>query len=79
MASERGEFLRTAWLAMVDPERPVFADGCRLRTSLSPVHRYFPRGERSRLSVPRTLGRKPTLLASMTLFEMGPSLALEGP
>ena len=39
---------------------------------------YAPRGERLRLSVPRKRGKNTTLLSSMTLSGMGPSLAVEG-
>ncbi len=62
----------------VDPERLVFVDECGLHTSLAPIYGYAPRGERLRLSVPRSRGRNTTLLASMTIEGMGPSLAVEG-
>ncbi|MBA2511335.1 MAG: IS630 family transposase [Rubrobacteraceae bacterium] len=81
-AAERDEFLRAAWRAMVAaavaPKKLVFVDECGLHTSLAQIYGYAPRGERLRLSVPRTRGRNTTLLASMTIEGMGPSLAVEG-
>ena len=64
--------------ARVAPERLVFVDECGTHTSLSPIYGYAPKGERLRLSVPRKRGKNTTLLASMTLQGMGPSLAVEG-
>jgi transposase len=64
--------------ATVDPERLLFVDECGTHTSLAPIYGYAPRGERLRLSVPRRRGKNTTLLSSMTLHGMGPSLAVEG-
>ena len=64
--------------AAVKPERLVFVDECGTHTSLGPIYGYAPRGERLRLSVPRKRGKNTTLLASMTIEGMGPSLAVEG-
>jgi transposase len=64
--------------AVVAPERLVFVDECGTHTSLSPIYGYAPRGERLRLSVPRGRGKNTTLLSSMTIKGMGPSLAVEG-
>jgi transposase len=81
-AAERDEFLRAAWRMMVvevvDPTKLVFVDECGTHTSLAPVYGYCPKGERLRLSVPRNRGKNTTLLASITLEGMGPSLAVEG-
>jgi transposase len=81
-AAERHEFLRAAWRVMVggalDPRRLLFIDECGTHTSLAPVYGYAPRGERLGLSVPRNRGKNTTLLASITLEGMGPSLAVEG-
>jgi len=65
-----------AWA--VAPEKLVFVDECGLHTSLAPIYGYAPRGERLRLSVPRNRGKNTTLLCSMTIGGMGPSLAVEG-
>ena len=64
--------------AVVEPERLVFVDERGTHTSLAPLYGYAPRGERLRLSVPRRRGKNTTLLSSMTLWGMGPSLAVEG-
>jgi transposase len=74
--------LRAAWrmmvAAVVAPERLVFVEECGTHTSMAPIHGYAPKGERVRLSVPRGRGKNTTLLSSMTLCGMGPSLAVEG-
>ena len=64
--------------AVVEPERLIFVDECGTHTSLAPIYGYAPRGERLRLRVPRRRGKNTTLLASMTLEGMGPTLAVEG-
>lgn len=68
--------MMVAWA--VDPGRLVFVDECGLHTSLAQVYGYAPKGERLRLSVPRARGRNTTLISSMTIEGMGPSLAVEG-
>jgi len=62
----------------VEPERLVFVDECGTHTSLAPLYGYAPIGERLRLSVPRKRGKNTTLLSSMSLEGMGPSLTVEG-
>jgi len=64
--------------ATVAPERLVFVDECGTHTSLSPIYGYAPKGERLRLSVPRRRGKNTTVLSSITLRGMGPTLAVEG-
>jgi transposase len=64
--------------AVVEPERLIFVDECGTHTSLGPIYGYAPRGERLHLSVPRNRGKNTTLLCSMTIEGMGPSLAVEG-
>ena len=64
--------------AVVDPESLVFVDECGVHTSLVPIYGYAPRGERLHLPVPRNRGKNTTLLSSMTIEGMGPSLAVEG-
>ena len=68
--------LGVAWAVV--PERLVFVDECGLHTSLAPIYGYAPEGERLRLPVPRGRGKNTTLLSSMTMEGMGPSLAVEG-
>jgi transposase len=82
VATQRDAFLRAAWRVMVaakvEPERLVFVDECGTHTSMAPIYGYAPRGERLRLAVPRRRGKNTTLLSSMTMWGMGPSLAVEG-
>jgi transposase len=64
--------------AVVKPERLIFVDECGTHTSLGPIYGYAPRGERLYLSVPRNRGKNTTLLSSMSLEGIGPSLTVEG-
>ncbi len=64
--------------AVVEPERLIFVDECGTHTSLSPIYGYAPRGERLYLPVPRGRGKNTTVLSSMSVEGMGPSLAVEG-
>jgi len=81
-ASERDEFLRAAWRVLVcgrvDGRRFVFVDECSTNTSLSPIYGWSRRGQRVCFEAPRNWGANVTLLSSMTLAGMGPSLAVEG-
>ena len=74
--------MRAAWRATVaeeiDPERLVFVDECGTHASMAPIYGYAPRGQRLRLRVPRKRGKNTTLLSSISLEGMGPSLAVEG-
>jgi transposase len=82
-ASERDEFLRAAWRALVsgrvDGRRLVFVDECSTNTSLSPIYGWSRRGKRLHFEVPRNWGVNLTLLSSMSIEGMGPSMAVEGP
>jgi len=62
----------------MDPSKLVFVDECGTHTSLAPVYGYSPRGERLKLAVPRNRGKNTTLLASMSLEGMGPSMVVHG-
>ena len=81
-ASERDEWLRATWQAMVaekiDPKRLVFVDEMGTNTSLSPRYAYAPKGQRAHAKVPRNRGKNTTLLSSISVEGMGPSLAVEG-
>jgi transposase len=81
-ASERDEFLRAAWRALVageiHAERLVFVDEMGSNISLAPAYAWSRRGERAIASVPRNWGKNVTLLASMSSEGMGPCLAVEG-
>jgi transposase len=56
----------------------VFVDECGTHTSLAPIYGYAPKGERLRLWVPRKRGKNTTVISSMSLGGMGPTLAVEG-
>ena len=65
----------------IDPERLVFVNECGTHTSLAPRSTAtHPKASAFvlRLSVPRKRGKNTTLLSSMTVGGMGPSLAVEG-
>ena len=65
-ASERDEFLRAAWRALVaettEASRLVFVDEMGSNTSLSPLYAWSRRGERAAGTVPRNWGANVTLL-----------------
>ena len=56
----------------------VLKDECSTNVSLRPLYAWSPRGERALYSAPRNGGANVTLLSSMALSGMGPSLAVEG-
>jgi transposase len=62
----------------LDARTLVFVDEMGTNTSLSPLYGWSKKGERTRCSVPRNRGKNTTLLSSMTIEGMGPSLAVEG-
>ena len=61
-----------------DPQRLIFVDEMGANTSLSPLRAWSRRGQRAHGSVPRNRGKNTTLLSSMSVEGMGPSLAVEG-
>ncbi len=62
----------------IDPKRLVFVDEMGANTSLSALRAWSRLGRRAYCSVPRNRGPNTTLLSSMTVEGMGPSLAVEG-
>jgi transposase len=82
-ASERDEFFRAAWRALVSGRlragRFVFVDECSTNPSLSPIDGWSRRGSRVYFEVPRNWGANVTLVSSMSLEGMGALLAMEGP
>ncbi len=62
----------------VETERLVFADEMGTNTSLSPVYAWAPKGRRAYWAVPRNRGPNTTVLSSMSVEGMGPSLTVEG-
>jgi transposase len=73
--------LRLLWstqIGCIDPERLVFVDEMGTHTSLSPLYAYAPVGERAFFKIPRNRGTNTTVLSSLCLEGMGPSVAVEG-
>jgi transposase len=69
------------WRSVVgglDGKLLVFVDEMGTHTSLAPLYGYSPRGQRAFFKVPRNRGTNTTLLSSMSLEGMGPSMAVEG-
>jgi DDE superfamily endonuclease len=62
----------------VEAKRLVFVDEIGTNTSLSPTYGWSKKGQRAHCSVPRKRGKNTTVLSSMTLEGMGPSLSVEG-
>ncbi len=58
--------------------RLVFVDEMGSNTSLHELYAYSPRGERAYCSVARNRGKNTTLISSMSLSGMGPSMVVEG-
>lgn len=58
--------------------RLVFVDEMGSNTSLHELYAYAPKGERAYCSVARNRGKNTTLLSSMSLSGMGPSMVVEG-
>ncbi len=82
VASERDEEARGAWrerLSSVDAERLVFVDESSTNVAFAPRYARAPRGERAKGSAPRNWGKNVTLISSITLSGMGPSMSIEGP
>ena len=70
-----------AWRSVVgglDSPSMVFVDEMGTHTSLAPLCGYSPRGQRAFFKIPRNRGTNTTLLSSMSLDGMGPSMATEG-
>ncbi|CAN5722432.1 hypothetical protein BH20ACT11_BH20ACT11_03800 [soil metagenome] len=74
--------MRAAWRVLVsgrlEARRFVFVDECSTNTSLSPIYGWSRRNRRVFFEVPRNWGANVTLLSSMSMSGMGPSLAVEG-
>ncbi len=62
----------------LDARSLVFVDEMGTNISLSPIYGWAKKGERAHCSVPRNRGKNTTLLSSMSMEGMGPSLAVEG-
>ena len=62
----------------VEPSGLVFVEEMGTNTSLSAVYAWAPKGQRACWSVPRNRGANTTVLSSMGVEGMGPSLTVEG-
>ena len=63
----------------VEAERLVFSQNeMGTNTSLSPVYAWAKKGQRAHWCVPRNRGANTTVLSSMSVEGMGPSLTVEG-
>ena len=62
----------------LDSRSLVFVDEMGAHTSLAPLYGYSTRGQRAFFKVLRNRGTNTTLLSSMSLEGMGPSMAIEG-
>jgi hypothetical protein len=62
----------------LDARSLVFVDEMGTNTSLSPLYGWTEKSQRAYCSVPRNRGKNTTLLSSMSMEGMGPSLAVEG-
>jgi transposase len=65
-------------ISTLDAQRLVFVDEMGTNTSLGLIYAYSLRGYRAYAKVPRNRAPNTTLLSSMSLEGMGPSLAVEG-
>jgi transposase len=65
-------------LCGLDARRLVFVDEMGTNPSLAPLYAYSPKGHRAYTRVPRNRGKNTTLLSSISLEGIGPSLAVEG-
>ena len=74
--------MRAAWRLLVAgklcAKKLVFVDEMGSNTSLHELYAYAPRGQRAYCSVARNRGKNTTLLSSMRLSGMGPSMVVEG-
>ena len=81
-ASERDGALRRSWsrlAALVDPSAWVWLDETGSNLGYTPTHAYAPRGQRAYASAPRNQGENKTVLASLSLAGIGPTLRFDGP
>lgn len=64
---------------MIRPEDLVFLDETGSHLGYTPTHAWAPRGQRAAASAPRNQGENKTVLASLSLAGVGPTLRFDGP
>ncbi len=62
----------------MDPRRLVFVDESSTNVAFTPRYARAPTGERAYGKAPRNWGKNVTLISSITLEAMGPSMSIEG-
>jgi transposase len=80
-ASEQKEEDRAAWREQaqtLDAKKLIFLDECGSNIALTRLYARSPKGERAYGAVPRNKRANITLLAALSLQEMGEALILEG-
>jgi transposase len=79
---ERDEWVGAAWRVTVaneiNPQRLMFVDEMGANIALHSQYAWSERGQRTRCSVPRNRGKNTTLLASISVEDMGSSLVVTG-
>lgn len=81
-ASERDGVVRRAWskrAALVDPVAWVWLDETGSHLGYTPTHARAPRGRRAYAVAPRHRGENKTVLASLSLAGVGPTMRFDGP
>lgn len=81
-ASERDWVARRVWsklAALVDPWAWIWLDETGSHLGYTPTHARAPRGQRAHASAPRNKGENKTVLASLSLAGVGPTMRLDGP
>jgi transposase len=80
-ATERDEEKRGAWRRRyggVDPRRFVFVDESSTNVRMVPLRARAPRGQRAFGKAPKNWDKNVTLISSISLEGMGPSMSIEG-
>jgi transposase len=80
-ATERDEEKRRAWRRRyggVDPGRFVFVDESSTNVRMVPLRARAPRGQRAFGKAPKNWDKNVTLISSISLEGMGPSMSIEG-